>query len=107
MKQVYIDFKYGNNKQLVLSGKKILTSRNYNPTRLLKGEIGYFYLEGIKIFIKYYGELKHSQVKEKTLVDYYEGEAFKHTDKGEPTEKRTKDFIKGKGKKHIFKLKLE
>lgn len=106
-KIIGLNFNYSNNKELVLSGKKILTSRNYNQTRLLKGEIGYFYLDNVKILVKYYGELKYNQVKKVTLVDYLKGEAFDLTLSGKPTEEKTLKFIKGIGKKHIYKLKIE
>lgn len=36
MKYTPLYFNYGNNKELVLQRKKILTSRNFNSTRLLK-----------------------------------------------------------------------
>ena len=100
-----LSFDYGNNKELVLSGDKTITSRNYKFIPNLNiGESGLQTIDGVQFKVTYYGELSHSQVKSKTGIDYSEGEAFDKTTKGEPTEQATKDFINGIGTKHIYKL---
>lgn len=100
-----IPFNYGNNKELILSGKKTITSRNFKYIpNLEKGESGIQYIDNTPFKITYYGELNHNEVLNQTKIDYSEGEAFKFTTKGAPVEQATKDFIAGKGTKHIYKL---
>lgn len=100
-----IPFNYGNNKELVLNGEKTITSRNFKfIPNLNPGESGIQTIDGVDFKVTYHGELKHSEVKEKTGIEYSEGEAFAKTTKGAPTEKATVDFINGKGTKHIYQL---
>ncbi|MBC8553314.1 MAG: hypothetical protein H8D23_27150, partial [Candidatus Brocadiales bacterium] len=100
-----IPFSYGNNKELILNGDKTITSRNFKfIPNLRPGESGIQTVDGVDFKVTYHGELKHSEVKGKTGVEYSEGEAFAKTTKGAPTEKATVDFINGKGTKHIYQF---
>tara|TARA_R110000764_G_scaffold54898_1_gene119732 strand:- start:4590 stop:21956 length:17367 start_codon:yes stop_codon:yes gene_type:complete len=100
-----IPFSYGNNKELILNGDKTITSRNFKfIPNLSLGESGVQTVDGVDFKVTYHGELKYSEVKAKTGVEYSEGEAFAKTTKGAPTEKATVDFISGKGTKHIYQF---
>lgn len=99
-----LDFKARNYAQLIAEGKKTAITTTKEETTLEVGESGTQKVLGKLVKITYLGLLSKKEADTALGIPVEQAEGFEFTPTKAPTDQTTKSYLKGKGKKHVYRI---